>query len=104
LTGKEEEGTARRAVYLVGGEDTETPRRERFTTEGSVSIPVSSNSSRMPGCVTPSGIAFWSALAGNSACWPAGTKIRGPEHDAGDHLTDAVHNLAHQSAASPQRD
>lgn len=49
-------------------------RRERRTTDRSVSIPVSNSSSNIPSCATASIIAFCSAFDGNKACWPAGQR------------------------------
>ena len=49
-------------------------RRERRTTDRSVSMPVSSSSSKMPSCATASIIAFCSGFAGNRKCWKPGQR------------------------------
>ena len=45
----------------------------------SVSMPVSSSSTRMPNCATASSIAFCSLAAGNRACWKSGKRAPSSE-------------------------
>ena len=79
-------------------------RPTRCTSLRSVSMPVSSSSSRMPNCEIASIIAFWPWSGGNSACCSVGPeRARAPTARAGGRRAACPSPPAGRSAAWPRR-